>query len=311
MPATRRPRGEEGAHAQQPEFQRSVRQRKSAEPHVVEIGPEAQDDHSAGEPMWDLTQTQPEPWLTSYDDVMPMDDTLPIGPDEEKMLVSKMTRYVLMKGSHLEPIQTSKLNEEVMGAKYRKIRNLARQILARAAQFIKKTFGYRLLRVPQSSFPQPRFKDCFYLVNGIQDGRLRAALGREQTPAMKGLLMVVFSVIFASNHNSQNHKITESNLIAHLDKVDFMSKVARHKLFGHDDWKDIVVTLYRQHYLIKTVEKDPEENSMNVVELGPRAFLEVGRKQIVFFIHEAVGEDVDRVVLEELEEAAAHDQQCQ
>uniref|UniRef100_A0A7S2WVH9 MAGE domain-containing protein n=1 Tax=Rhizochromulina marina TaxID=1034831 RepID=A0A7S2WVH9_9STRA len=311
MPATRRRRGPEALEGEQEETtgkeaQRSVRQRQSREQDAA--GPQ---EYDLADGMWNFTQTQVEPWVLTHDDTMPMDDTLPIGPDEEKMLVSKMSRYVLMKGSHLEPIQTSKLNEEVLGAKYRKKRNLARQILARAAAHVNKTFGYRLLRVPETRFPQPRFKDCYFLVNGIQDGPLRTALGREQHPAMKGLLMVVFAAIYASNHNSQNNRTTETHLVAYLDKIDTMSKAVRQQLFGHQNWSDVLATLCRQHYLLKTMQKDPEGNTLNVLELGPRAFLEVGRKQIVYFIHEAVGEDVDRVVLEELEESAAQDQECQ
>ena len=54
-------------------------------------------------------------------------------------------------------------------------------------------------------------------------------------------------------------------------------------------------------------EDDVDGSAASVIGLGPRALLEVGRRQILSFSHEAVGQAVDPSLLKEIEddEAAA------
>ena len=76
-----------------------------------------------------------------------------------------MARYILMKGSASDGIALGKLNEEVLGDKYRKIRGVAKQVLAEAARHVHGIFGYKLVRAPKKHFPQTKYKDYFYLVS--------------------------------------------------------------------------------------------------------------------------------------------------
>ena len=84
--------------------------------------------------------------------------------DEHKQLVAKMSRYILLKGCASEAILTSKLNEEVLGDKYRKMRGVAKQVLCEAASHVRSVFGLKLVQAPKKHFPQTKFKDAFYLV---------------------------------------------------------------------------------------------------------------------------------------------------
>jgi hypothetical protein len=79
-------------------------------------------------------------------------------------LVAKMARYIILKGQSGEPIPLSKLNEDVLGEKYRKMR-LSKQVMIDADAKLRGIFGMRLIKAPADLFPQARFKDCFYLVN--------------------------------------------------------------------------------------------------------------------------------------------------
>jgi hypothetical protein len=94
-----------------------------------------------------------------------------IDADEHAQLVAKMARYILLKGSATEVLQTTKLNEDILGEKYKSMRGLSRQVLAEAAQQISAVFGYKLVKAPKELFPQPKFKDGFYLVNDSSSGK--------------------------------------------------------------------------------------------------------------------------------------------
>lgn len=140
------------------------------------------------------------------------------------------------------------------------------------------------------------------------------------------------SFTYGSNHNSKSHKIAETQLVSYLDKIDpLLTKATRENQFGFTDWSGIIDLFIKQHYLIKVLirkflfcsahldfyfncsfygqdkEDDVDGSAASVIGLGPRALLEVGRRQILSFSHEAVGQAVDPSLLKEIEddEAAA------
>lgn len=70
--------------------------------------------------------------------------------------------------------------------------------------------------------------------------------------ALQGLLMVVLSIAYSSNHSSQSHKISEPNLVKYLEKLDSTtSKSSRERAFGLGDWNAIIDLFCKQHYLLK------------------------------------------------------------
>jgi len=114
--------------------------------------------------------------------------------------------------------------------------------------------------------------------------------------------MVVLAFVYSSNHDSSSHKVSEVQLSQHLERLDPNStKQSRERLFGVSEWEGAVDLFVKQHYLVKEKEEDGDA-SVGIVGLGPRAFVEVGRKQVVFFTHEAVDQAVDPSLLEELAE---------
>lgn len=128
--------------------------------------------------------------------------------DEYAQLVAKMTRYIVFKGSNCEPIVQANLNKDVLGDKYAKMR-LGKQVFFDAAQHVEQVFGYRLVRAPTTLFPQNKYKDCFYLINGLGNPNLRADLLADASTALRGLLTVVLAMTYCSNHNSRSHAIPE------------------------------------------------------------------------------------------------------
>lgn len=259
---------------------------------------------------WAFTQTEPEAFF-SEESLMPQEDakakskaTTVLDADEHAGLVAKMARYILMKGSATEAIVMSKLKDDVLGDKYKAMRGLSAQVLSEAAKQVHTVFGYKLARAPKKHFRQAKFKDGFYLLNDLPLGKHRSEVLAEASPALRGLLMVCLACVYSSNHGSSSHKLAEPQLVQHLMRLDTNStKVARLRDFGHEEYEGVVDTFVKQHYLIKEKDEDSGESvPVTVLSLGPRALLEVGRRQIVFFTHEAVGTTVDAALLEELAE---------
>jgi hypothetical protein len=99
--------------------------------------------------------------------------------------------------------------------------------------------------------------------------------------------------------------VSERQLVAHLEKLDpASSKASRQHDFGHETYEAAIELFTKQHYLTREKEDDLNggEDRVNVLGLGPRAFLEVGRRQVLFFTHEAVGMSVDQALLDELKD---------
>lgn len=114
-----------------------------------------------------------------------------IADEEHAMLVSKMSRYIILKGSRSEPLVVTKLNDEIIPEKYRKLR-IGRLVFSEAACSVKSVFGYEVRKAPEKHFTQSKFKDVYYLVNGHSFPSFREDLLWDSKPALRGLLMVRF-----------------------------------------------------------------------------------------------------------------------
>ena len=77
-------------------------------------------------------------------------------------------RYIFIKGCAKEPIRVNKLNEEVLGEKYRKISGLNKDVFLKAKTNLSETFGFKIVEAPRKLFPQPRFNGCYFMVSWFQ-----------------------------------------------------------------------------------------------------------------------------------------------
>ena len=115
--------------------------------------------------------------------------------------------------------------------------------------------------------------------------------------------MVILSIIYGSNHNSHSHKISENLLIQHLEKIDpSTTKKSRERNFGLGEWSLIIDLFCKQTYILKEKGNDQDGEAVDVLSLGPRAILEVGREQVITFTHEVVGQTIDQALLAEIKE---------
>ena len=114
---------------------------------------------------------------------------------------------------------------------------------------------------------------------------------------------VCLAFTYSSNHGAFSHKVGEAQLIQHLNKLDpSSSKGARERTFGIGEWEGLLDLFVKQHYLTKEREDPADAASVQVFGVGPRAYVEIGRRQIIYFTHEAVEAAVDQSLLDELKE---------
>jgi hypothetical protein len=128
-----------------------------------------------------------------------------VTPEEHAQLRAKMTRYLLWKSHAGEPIDTRKLNDDVLGQDYNRMRGLNKQVtcfklnadqvggqmeggrgigvgpwaassrvhyrplqlFAEASKHLSDVFGLRVVKAPTKHFKNPKFKETFYVVNVV------------------------------------------------------------------------------------------------------------------------------------------------
>ena len=187
----------------------------------------------------------------------------------------------------------------------------------------------------QKSLPSSKFKDRYYLVNMVQDfddGSHSKAIHSVHTVAKveKGVLILTLALIFCKGENRADgsRHILARDLYRLMHKVDEnipeeppAQGTARAKTGSGMNQKhnrlqgrsatpnlDVMLENFTQwDYLIK--EKATEENYHTspveegdvLYSMGPRAALEVGRKQIITFCAEILGEEPDPSMLKEIE----------
>mmetsp|Transcript_1640 Transcript_1640/g.4888 ORF Transcript_1640/g.4888 Transcript_1640/m.4888 type:complete len:273 (+) Transcript_1640:331-1149(+) len=219
-----------------------------------------------------------------------------------------MTRYVLFKGSKKVPVFKSKLTGDVASA-YKKNR-VTTFCLAEAQKILRQVWGYDIVPAPRKS-PKEDFKgnvkDALFVVNRSAESPTLTHF-TERECKERGFLMVVFSCIASS----QEWKIKETELFKHLHALDDKfpletaspSSAKRNFVQDLGNVVDLFDTFIKQGYLTK------DRNAQDDLEyaLGPRAYVDVGRNQILQFQADALGHDsVDPTMLKEMQDNAKLD----
>ena len=256
------------------------------------------------------------------------DDEAPAGAKKEKeraealaeaeldVLVKKMARYLLLRGTKRLPIVKSKLGE-VMGD-YRKNR-ITSYVLQRAADELRKTWGYELVQAPDRCGDyeyKGNARDSMYLVHKKKArGPDHAALTTngldDSSAASRGLLLTCLSIAQA-----QGGSVRETELYRLLNSLDeriadeppAKTSQARGSIPDLGHVAKHVESYVQQQYLV--AYKDAEDE--NCLQLGPRALVDVGRFQIAQFTSDALGhEAVDPSIITEIQDSVRDDAAAQ
>lgn len=254
------------------------------------------------------------------------------GKAREKALLA-LSRTILFKALVNEPIDRVKTVKDA-GISGDKISSAAYQEVASRFQNV---FGFELKRTPpfmlaRKTMPA-KFTDRYYLVNSIQDfddgSHSRAIHSVHPVSKIeKGVLILTLALIFCKGESRKDgsRHILARDLYRLMHTVDEnipeeppAQGTARAKTGGNLNHNrlqgrsstpnfDVMLENFLQwDYLIKEKATDENYHSSPVEEgdilysMGPRGGLEVGRKQIITFCAEILGQEPDPSMLLEIQ----------
>lgn len=250
----------------------------------------------------------------------------------DKALLS-LSRLILFKAFDHEPIDRLKAIKDA-GIASDKIASAAYQ---EVASRFKDVFGFELKQTPpfmrKYKFLAPKFKDRYYLVNTVEDSydgaHSRTIHSIHKTSKVeKGVLILTVALIFCKGEcradGSRHLLARDLYRLMHVVDVNIpedppaqgtaRAKVGtqRHtRLQGASSTPNLDVMLenfVHWDYLIKEIATDenylsgPVEEGDVLYSMGPRAALELGRRQIITFCAEILGQEPDPSMLKEIQD---------
>ncbi|GMH63923.1 hypothetical protein TrRE_jg11017 [Triparma retinervis] len=230
-------------------------------------------------------------------------------------LVNDMLRYFILKGLGKEFIEKKKAVDDVMG-EYKK-EKIASVILDEATKKLKALYGWSVMQVPDfmhGSIPA-KFKGRMYI--GDQADRLHRRFDSGQNGLLMFLLMVIYNKgVIRSDTRAALKWCTEEVIFKAMNDVDgtISSEAKRgggNEIYGlNSDIESLLARFVEQDYLIRDKVKVDDDSSGVHYTLGPRSALEVGRKQLVFFTANILGEqEPDPTMLRELDDDSEEEEE--
>lgn len=255
--------------------------------------------------------------------------------------ISALARLILFKGLAGEPIDRTKCIKEA-GIQDKRISSAA---FEEAARYLQSTFDFSLRRMPAwmeriKNFPG-KFKDRYYLINTCQEdttGSHSKALHavHETNSIEKGFLMVVLALCYCKGEprHDGSRWILDQDLYQLLHQTDENIPAAppgggKHRASMSPSQSGGGVSLtpdvdfllrkfVQRDYLVQqkasefnsnddTQSQQMEDTTAVYYTMGPRAAMEIGRRQVLYFCAEIMDQEPDPTMLLELQhdEAAA------
>jgi MAGE family len=235
-----------------------------------------------------------------------------------------LSRNILFKALAGEPIDRLKVLKEAMPNASDKISSA---VMDQASARLKHVFGFELLRVPQymeSTLPK-KYLDRLYVINTVPDDlqgtHSRAIHGVHTSTAIEqGLLMVCLAFCFCKGtpRSDKSRWITDIDLYRLLHGLDdnlpaeppTTKRSSTQATTSTANTPSVDVALERfvaLDYLLKQkinmesyTQSSVTEDALVQYSMGPRAAMEVGRRQVIFFCAEILDEQPDPTMLLEI-----------
>ncbi|CAM9330417.1 unnamed protein product [Choristocarpus tenellus] len=171
----------------------------------------------------------------------------------------------------------------------------------------------KIFQYPATLMPPAQWF-CLEWTQEIENPEHSIELHNGPNRAARGLLMVILALIYCN----KDRQIPEDVLFKRLNELDKRipdhvekkgGKTAKKAktdavVDGLGDVHEQIANFVKQHYLQKKTIVCPSagEDDVNMAcyTMGARAYLEVGRRQIVTMLAETLGQSVDRAALEEM-----------
>lgn len=256
--------------------------------------------------------------------------------DARNKAVTDLSRLLLFKSLAGESIDRLKCAKEALGDMTNE--KITSAVFEDAAKNLSDVFGFELKRVPEymerrKNFPA-KFKDRMFVVNELEDtgAHSKAIHGIHDSSSIeKGLLMVILAFCFCKGEvkNDSSRWISDKDLYRLLNGVDenipaepptsnkkksSSASTSRMSLSGKGgvsqtpDVDSLLHKFVEMDYLLKDKEKEDNtaasqsEERGFIYSMGPRAAMEIGRKQLLSFCAEVMDEAPDPTMLAEIEE---------
>lgn len=259
-----------------------------------------------------------------------------MGAEGKENIIRSLSRLILFKSLAGEPLDRVKCWNAVKDATTDT--RIATAVFDEAAHNLSNVFGFELRRVPkymeQSKTLPKKFKDRFYVINEASEEDEKAGEHAQaihsvhsESAVEKGLLMVILALAFCKGDPKQDGSrwITDSDLYRLLHGIDEAipeeppaagnRKVSntRYRNTGEDgvsqtpDVDSLLETFVHLDYLLKEKAGQDDGPASQIVEntfqyaMGPRAAMEIGKKQVVYFCAEVLGEEPDETMIAEID----------
>jgi hypothetical protein len=266
-----------------------------------------------------------------------------MGSSNRQKAITDLSRIILFKALAGEPIDRLKCAKEC----HVQDQKITSAVLDEAASNLRNVFGFELRRVPKfmekrKSFPS-KYKDRLFVINDVADDETGAAHSRaihsvhSTSAAEKGLLMLILAFCFCKGEPRQDGSrwITDMDLYRLLHGVDenipeeppsvANRKVSSGNCFANDGDGGVGMTPHVDALLLQFVERDyllrekvseptgpgsqVTDQDMFQYSMGPRAAMEIGRRQVIFFCSEILDEgEPDPTMLQEIDQEDAEDE---
>lgn len=245
--------------------------------------------------------------------------------DQRQKIIVDMSRLVLFRAFAGEPIDRLKCCKM---AGVPPSSRISTAVWEQVQSNLQNVFGLDLVKPPQFMALPKKYDDRFYCVNIIpedEEGRHSKAIHSVHSDAAveKGLLMVVLAFCFCKGNPRPGSQatmrwITDLDLYRLLHSLDENlpqdpPSVTNRKVLasqgttsadGMTPKVDLLMEKFvAMDYLLKIKADDTSgTDDVTLYAMGPRAALEVGRRQIILFCSEILGEAPDPTMLQELED---------
>lgn len=285
----------------------------------------------------ELTQTLPATRNTDHAKFSNLDQHT-----REKALTN-LSRVLLFKAlSGAQTIDRLKCIDEALddpeSSLHELCRGLGNVLFQLATDRLKNVFGFDVRPPPmffQDMLSTNKWKDRYYVVNSIrdEDGLHARSLHDNDKSMEKGLLMVILAFCYCKGDPSTNSSrntgyvarwITDQQLYRLLHCLDSnipeeppvkkSSSSRTRRSHGNLDVDASIKKFVDLDYLL--MEKVVTDNNNQLQELplvryslGPRAALEIGRRQVIHFCAEILDEEPDPTMLAEIDDAADEEEE--
>jgi hypothetical protein len=248
-------------------------------------------------------------------------------PEQRQKIIVDTSRLVLFKALAGEPIDRLKC---VKMAGLHASTRITSAVWEQVQTNLRNVFGLDLVKPPRFMVLPKKYDDRYYCVNSIpedEEGQHSKAIHSVHNNAAieKGLLMVILAFCFCKGIPRPGSPAT-MRWIADIDLYRLLHSLddnlpedppsaSERKVHASQSNRTVVdgitpkVDLLMEKfvaldYLLKLkVDDNPGVENTTIYSMGPRAALEVGRRQIIYFCSEILGEMPDPTMLQELDDA--------